>query len=191
MMKPVCALALAVLALPHSSSVEAASVGETACLGPGESMTLTFQRPPLTNGGLPTSAQWLNVTGNPLAFDEDTFSDDYMGPATVGGTLLNEANVTITNVGNGLAGPNGEVQTGLFEGDCLEVIVCWSYRYKDTDTRCTSAGVQGQVGGKVGVGEAGQVGGHVGGSLGGSSCHQVEVWRTGQICSGSQEVCQC
>lgn len=158
------------------------------CIPPGQSQEVSFERPSLLSPGLPTTAGWAPFEGNPKAYDQDLLRNDPLGPAVPSGgpNPGTFASVTITNQGGSLSGPNGMVQTGFWEGDCLEVFVCWEYRYKATVRRCTGQSTQS----RLQVGEGG-VGGSMGSGSSSSSCVEYEVWMKGVVCSGVQDVCAC
>lgn len=166
------------------------------CVLPGIPEELRFPRPSLGAPGLPTSARWLEATGVPMGWEYDRFSaNDPLGMGKPGvGWLENTASITIENQGGNLSGPNGVIQNGGLEGPCIEVMMCWTYTYTGTVEECVSIGIQGQVGGQVGIGEpgvGGQVGGQVGAQLGGSVCVEVEVQLVGTLCSSTEKVCPC
>ena len=152
------------------------------CIPPGGSEAVSFDRPSLLSPGIPTSAGWAPNEGSPKAYDQDLLRNDPLGAGVPsrGVNPGSSASVTITNQGGSLAGPNGVVQNGFWEGDCLEVFMCWEYRYKAKVKRCTSHGTQSQLR----VGETG-VGGSMGSSSGSSYCVEYEVWLKGVVCSSS------
>ncbi len=118
-------LAILVLAVPAMGS----QAGD--CLPAGETRKVTFTHDP-TEKGMPTDAEVLpnSVEG----WEKDFFSpDDPLGPGEFNQST-NEASVTITNTDGKLSGPNGVVQNGGLEGDCIEVYVRYQVRYKKTKT---------------------------------------------------------
>ena len=91
-------------------------------LVPNGEHTVTLPRP-----ALPTGGAWVGNNGDPVGKEDDgPFSQD-LGDATItdGG---NGACVVITERDGELSGPNGEVQNGGFEFDCIEVKICWSHK---------------------------------------------------------------
>lgn len=98
------------------------------CVPKGGSVDVGPFTPNSDYDGAPTSLQPVG-NGNPQGFEDDSFSDDEMGSATpqAGGG----ATVKVSCSADGkLSGPNGEVQNGGSEGDCIEVTVKWKYKYK-------------------------------------------------------------
>ncbi len=97
------------------------------CVPDGGSSTVTLPRPPLppAPAGAPGSSSWGG--GAPQAYEHDDASpNDPMGPATPG-SGGSDASVEVSNSGGDLSGPNGDVVNGGWEGDCIEVTICWTY----------------------------------------------------------------
>ena len=157
------------------------------CVEAGESGTLTFDRPGLIGGGIPSGAFWggPNKDGAPRAYEKDISNDDDLGPGTpVNGGF--QATATFTNIGGSLVGPNGVVQTGFWEGDCLEVYMTWTYVYELKVTTCYTLGA------KAGIQyEDGPV--TVAGGVGGERevCEEVDVYRVVEVKSSVQDICAC
>lgn len=150
-------------------------------LEPGECTDVCCDRPPIDGVGMPLGAQWLGNGGNPSAWEDDPFLDDAMGSATSspGGE---SACVDVCANGKGeLEGPNGADQTGAGEGDTIEVMICWSFKYPATMTQQSTVNFTGLT---LGGGTAG------GPSVGGGSSHsiQVTVWLPGAVCCNPTSV---
>ncbi len=148
------------------------------CIAEGGTGEVEHDRPDLEADGMPTDAEWIDPEGRPEGFDVDTWSgNDSLGNATSspgGGS----AGITLRNSGGTLYGPNGAGVEGGLEGDCLEVILVWRYRYKVNvtvgHTSTFSIAPEG-----------------IGGSTGGTSLEQHSVWRHGTAKVGPTEVCPC
>lgn len=97
------------------------------CVPDGGSTTITLPRPslPADLPGAPSGNFWAGTSPGAEEHD-DTSPNDAMGKATPDATG-NSASVDVTNTGGNLKGPNGTVQNGGSEGDCIEVRICWSY----------------------------------------------------------------
>ncbi|MFN0204918.1 MAG: hypothetical protein ACKVS6_01230 [Planctomycetota bacterium] len=108
-----------------------AAVPAPPCVPKGGSVDVGPFTPNDDYDGAPTSLQPVG-NATPQAFEDDHLRDDEMGAATPqagGGTTVQ---VSCSADGK-LSGPNGEVQNGGAEGDCIEVIVKWKYKYKIVD----------------------------------------------------------
>ena len=95
------------------------------CVPTGTSKQFDFDRPgmqPSDDANHPPV--WAHPDGDPKVEEVDTISNDAMGDAK---TTDTGASVEVTNSGGDLSGPNGKVQNGIGEGDCIEVRVCWTY----------------------------------------------------------------
>lgn len=92
------------------------------CVSDGTSESITFTTPdlPADSGGLTPDTQ-------PTMWEDDVFSDDFMGAAT--SSSPGSATGTVTNSGGDLFGPRGGDQNGGLEGDCIEVKMCWDYEH--------------------------------------------------------------
>jgi hypothetical protein len=168
MIRHLCVL-LAFLTLPLALAADSEG-NSPPCVPAGSSAELEFERPPLGQDGDPKDAEWTNEgTGNPQGKEEDTFRDDKMGSATAGDPP-DKATLAVENKAGKLSGPNGEVQNGAGEGDCIEVYVEWTYRYPATLTRSSSVTVDG-VGSGVSI--------------------AVVVWKFGKKKSEPKELCPC
>ncbi|MBM3978233.1 MAG: hypothetical protein FJ299_14760 [Planctomycetes bacterium] len=145
------------------------------CIPLGGTSDVEFDRPDIDADNMPADAEWKDGDGNPQAFDADTWSpDDPMGKgmSSDGGETVE---VPVTNNGGHLFGPanHSPIEGGL-EGDCIEVYVRWSFRFKVQVSVTT--GVKYEVDG-------------VGGS--GSVTQTVTIWQTGHVYDGPKEVCPC
>ncbi len=123
---------------------------------------------------MPVDAERKGGSGNPQAKEDDPFASDPMGPGTPDSSG-DTASVDVENKGGNLSGPNGDVQNGFGEGSCIEVKMCWTYKFQVTIKTC--------VGSQVPTG--------YGGSVSGSDCVSVTVWWEGKVCSPAQSVCPC
>ncbi len=134
-------IGLVVLLVAHmgllAPSVEAAD--SDICVEAGDEQAICFRRPALRAEGIPSDARWARGGGDPSAKDEDVVSDDELGKASshVNGKY---ACVDIANDDGDLSGPNGESQTGVGEGECIEVYMEWTYFYTVTVEHCTTVG---------------------------------------------------
>lgn len=160
---------LLALALPLTAAI-AENTNTDPCIEDGATVGLEFERPELGGPGEPAGAEWTNGgTGNPQGAEDDAIFDDPMGPAESadsGETAI----LPVSNSGGDLSGPNGVVQNGAGEGDCIEVYVSWTYRYPVQVSRTVTFGLE-----LFGV------------SFTGTS----EVWRYAVKTSKKQEVCPC
>ena len=129
------------LAVPLTAVI-AENTNTDPCLEDGATVGLEFERPDLGGAGDPTGADWTGGgTGSPQGFEEDTFFDDPMGDANAGDPP-STATLPVSNSGGDLSGPNGVVQNGAGEGDCIEVYVQWSYRYPVQVSRTVTFGLE-------------------------------------------------
>lgn len=164
-------LRIAALAALFAPLVEAQS---HPCVQAGTTVPITFTRPPLVANGMPVNAQWHpDTAGNPQAYESDTFSNDPMGPATVGNPA-DSVTVSVTNQGGNLNDSTGRTQNGDGEGDCIEVIVCWEYRYPVTISRSDTTGIK--------IREV---------NAGSTTGVSIVLWRVATICSEEVVVCPC
>ncbi|MFT7462137.1 MAG: hypothetical protein ACI9EF_000474 [Pseudohongiellaceae bacterium] len=94
--------------MPNDPAVNTAS----GCIADGESQSVCVSMKVPESWGVSASAK-----------EKDALFDDPLGSPSLfflrPGVLF--ACITITNDGGDLSGPNGEVQTGAVEGDCIEV----------------------------------------------------------------------
>lgn len=97
---------------PARPSARGGVVAMSDCIPDGGTGTLCTQKKLPDDWSLSASAE-----------ENDTFSDDPLGEPTITshGDGLFTICITITNDGGDLSGPNGVVQNGLGEGDCIEV----------------------------------------------------------------------
>jgi len=156
-----------------SAAVASIAMGED-CIPENKTVNVEFQDT-LIDDGIPTSAEMVEDTAT--AMEADPLDDDEMGAAdqTDNGGGSVSFSVPIENKGGHLSGPNGEVQNGFGEGDCIEVYVKVKIRFKKIV--CETGAVTVEPGG-------------IGGSFGGSSCKEVwdSMWvRTNQ----TKQVCPC
>lgn len=129
----------------------------------GATQDVCGQRP----NPLPGFGGW---TGGPRGYEEDDSYNDDMGPATT--TIPGPpptACINIRNSGGQLSGPMGGVQNGWFEGDCIEVVICWPY--SRTYEKKVPCAVYGQ---SPGIGWC-----------------WIQVTETWQACSPAVVVCPC
>jgi hypothetical protein len=193
------ALALTILALSTWAAVLSSDCTTTysnpadataGCLSNGNSATVNCARPDIQAGGHGGNCEWAgdsadgddnnnNGSGNPRLMEDDTTSpDDPMGHAS---TTDNgqHASGTVTNSGGSLSGSSGGVQNGGWEGDCIEVKVCWYYWYEVQISQTSTHG--GSVAVKPGISVGGE---H-------STTTTVTKWRLGEVCSSTTEICPC
>ena len=167
-----------VMALAAVFTLAMPSLADDIVVPEGETVEITFTRPPLGQAGDPTSAKWVDGgTGKPAAFDEDFIDDDFVGWAKAGdppGT----ATIEIENKGGNLTGPNGRDVTGGLDGDCIELYVRWRYKYRKLVTKHTGATTTVEAGG-------------VGGSSTEGTSETIEVWAFGYKESVVKVVCPC
>ena len=128
-------IALALFALPLAASGD----GGVPCIPDGTTRAVDFDLPAPGSDGVTAPApdakpwgggspfQWASDKSHPTeAKDADTWSpDDDMGDAKAAD---GKVSVPIQNKDGKLSGPNGEVQNGGTEGDCIEVYVEVSYK---------------------------------------------------------------
>lgn len=178
-------LTLALLAVPALSQQAGA---QEPCVLEGKTQGVTFPRPDLLAPGFPLNSNWVGGTGEPCAYEDDSFfGDDPVGPATpCWGFNVNCATVPITNDNGNLIGPNGEVLNGGFgEGECIELYTCWTFTFPIKVTRCFSVGFQFKLspGEGVPIGPSGGVGKEV--------CVQFDIQVVGTTCSSPKDLCPC
>ncbi|MFT7484167.1 MAG: hypothetical protein ACI9F9_000007 [Candidatus Paceibacteria bacterium] len=141
---------------------------DSQCVKDGETTPITF------DADMPVGGE---VKDNSTrGFESDTVSDDPLG---AGDAQMNEdgsatVSVDITNEAGRLSGPNGTVQTGFGEGDCIEVYVTFTVRYKVQ--MCTRASLGAKPWG-------------VGGSIVTETCW--EQWISRKMKSKTKTVCPC
>jgi len=177
---------LAIAAVLWTSFVFATPASDP-CIPDGGSATEDFNRPPINSVGMPTSAEWTGGDGDPEAYDVDAWSaPDDMGAGTSSANG-DTASVDVHNTGGNIIGPNGAVVEGGLEGDCVEIVMVWHFKYKATISVCVSANVGLSVEGKFG----GTIGGEVGGEVGRERCTEIEIWLDGVVADGPKEVCPC
>lgn len=156
--------------LPLSLGVAGNSGDSAPCIPEGGKSAFEFERPELGQEFDPTGAEWINgKTGDPKGKEEDVLYDDELGAATPGEPPT-KATLEIENKSGKLSGPNGVVQNGGGEGDCIEVYLEWTYRYPATITRSASVKLNG-----FGVG----------------SSVSVTVWMFATKKSKVMEICPC
>lgn len=144
------------------------------CVPSGYQMNIPFARPSLIQSGMPVGAQWHpDSSGNPQAFESDIFSNDPMGPATPGNPA-DSASVTVTNQNGNLNDPTGRTQNGEGEGACIEVIVCWTYRFPVTVSYSSNVSVKIDP---ITIGDSEGV--------------SIVIWKVATICSDEVVVCPC
>lgn len=104
----------------------AAPVSADECVSDGTHVTMTHDRPALPESSDPEQPKsW--TTEDVQMKEADPISDDPMGPAGKTDTT-DPASSTVTNSGGDLFGPRGGDQNGGTEGDCIEVMFCWTAR---------------------------------------------------------------
>ena len=126
-----------------------AAPANSPCLPEGETRDVTFTTH-LTAPGTPADAEIIPGSGE--AWEHDNWSDDPMGeptevPLPGGGMAFT---VPVRNDGGNLSGPNGVVQNGGLEGDCIEVLVRYTVRYSvkvcvTVETGVDAGGVNGST----------------------------------------------
>ena len=126
-----------------------AAPANSPCLPEGEIRDLTFTTH-LSTPGIPADAEI--ILGSGEAWEHDHWLDDPMGvptetPLPGGGMTYT---VPVRNDGGDLSGPNGEVQNGVLEGDCIEVKVSFKIRYSvkvcvTVETGVDAGGVNGST----------------------------------------------
>jgi hypothetical protein len=95
---------------------------------------VTGTRPSLpSSGGGPETPRWGSDrnSGPSMSEDDSTSPDDDMGSTSTQGDQGSASTTTskgqVCNENGDLSGPNGTVQNGGGEGDCIEVKICWWY----------------------------------------------------------------
>ncbi len=127
-----------------------AAPANSPCLPEGETRDVTFTTH-LNSAGTPADAEI--ILGSGEAWEEDPFSpNDPLGelieaPLPGGGMTFT---VPVRNDGGNLSGPNGVVQNGGVEGDCIEVFVRYTIRYSvkvcvTVETGVDAGGVNGST----------------------------------------------
>ncbi len=114
------------------------SGGKDDCIPTGKKVDSCADRPNLNEGeNIPVGSYYGLNGGDPRGVEDDSMSpDDPMGGATPNSNG-SSACVEVENKSGNLSGPNGDVQNGGVEGDCIEVKICWSYYYpRPGRTRC-------------------------------------------------------
>lgn len=99
------------------------------CVPDGGTSTTSLDRPklPEAESGAPEPSSWEGGQGSPTAEEhDDATSNEPMGNATPSADG-SSASVDVSNSGGDLSGPNGDVVNGGWEGDCIEVQICWHY----------------------------------------------------------------
>lgn len=135
---------------------------------------ITFTRPSLIQANMPVGAEWHPIeSGDPQAFESDVFSNDAMGPAAAGNPP-DTASVDVTNQNGNLNDATGRTQNGGGEGDCIEVVVCWTYRFPVTVSRSIDGTFKL---GDVEVGQSGSI--------------SLVIWQVATICSEEVVICPC
>ena len=117
--------------------VAASALLATTTIPCGGSVKFAVNQPRLDEeDGIPEGATYTGGgTGGPSVFEHDsTSSDDRMGRGTTRNAAADGkgggvSEICITNTDGNLEGPNGVVQNGGGEGDCIEVMMCWRYSY--------------------------------------------------------------
>jgi hypothetical protein len=148
-----------------SMSSAPAPVPDDDCLPEGE-VTEVPANPDLSSPGVPVGAQ---PTSDPRWFDEDLFSDDYLGAGDP---------LELENKNGNISGPNGEVANGGLDGDCIELYYMLKLRYQITVQVCqTDRSTLGAGGSGI--------------SSGSSDCRIVKVWHESWFKFTVGEKCPC
>lgn len=143
------------------------------CVPKGGSKDVGPFTPDIGHDGEATSLQ-PDGDGSPKAYEDDWLKDDKLGDATPGPGKTATVKISCSSSGQ-LSGPKGKVENGGSEGDCIEVYVEWTYKYKEIVT----------VGGTIAFWPEG-----IGGS--GTTTIAVERWHYLTVQSKETiEVCPC
>jgi hypothetical protein len=162
------------IALMVALLVGSVAAQNAPCVPSGHQAHITFTRPSLIQANMPVGAEWHpNASGNPQAFESDVFSNDPMGPAAAGNPP-DTASVDVTNQNGNLNDATGRTQNGGGEGDCIEVIVCWTYRFPVTVSMSSDVGI------KLGEVEVGR-----------SDGVSIVIWKVATLCSDEVVICPC
>lgn len=123
---------LPLLLLAAAQTTAGGTQSDVCCVEPGDCIRLDFIRPALDQPGDPVGASWQNGNGIPQLYDHDYRYDDLMGPGHANADGSQASGQVYSNTLDMLYGENGEVQNHGFEGRCIEVYMCWTYRYPVT-----------------------------------------------------------
>ena len=94
--------------------------GGAPCVPEGGTVDVSFPNPDPGPFGTLSSAEAMEQDPGP------SFTDDSLGPATIGSSTTT---IPISNDGGRLSGPSGESGDGPFGSPCLEVYIVWSVIY--------------------------------------------------------------
>ena len=130
------------------------------CVSVGETVEVEFENPDLQADGMPVSSELVEGIG----MEQDPGFDDVLGGATVGAETTTLA---ITNTNGTLVAPNGHSGDGVAGGDCMEIYIEWTIRYKVYRSIETSIGFDGEV------------------------AQGTWVWAYFTVSSPAQEICPC
>ncbi|MFM7298313.1 MAG: hypothetical protein ACKO4Q_13975 [Planctomycetota bacterium] len=128
---------LALLPAPPQSSC--AGGGLPPCIPVGECALYTFCRPPL-----PPGQRWAGTNGDPVGFEDDFFSDDFLGAC--GGNGVSATILVCNHQGRLVVYPGVIDLGGVGEQGDPEIFVRWTSVYTSTitttNTSTSSYGVQ-------------------------------------------------